>query len=115
MYPLKLHKNLTTEKWSKFPKHQQILMIANELNRLINGLNHQSQVELSECMERAIELIDLTISCQKSTLRKELLRFRDLFVENYLYNKETLKKMTTSLKPLLITLLFLDSTSAKTI
>lgn len=115
MYQLKLHKNLTLEKWSKFAKHQQILMIANELSRLLSGLNKQTYAELTECMERAIELIDLTINSQKAHLRKELLRFRDLFAINYLYDKESLKKARPQIELLLHTLLFLDSTSAKTI
>ncbi|MBI4235487.1 hypothetical protein HY604_04275 [Candidatus Peregrinibacteria bacterium] len=115
MYKLKLHKNLTLEKWSKFKKHQQILMIANEINRLLNGLDKQTLAELTECMERAIELIDLTINSHEKNLRKELLRFRDLFAINYLHDRESLKKARPQIAILLHTLLFLDSKSAKTV
>ena len=36
MYPLKLHKTLTPEKWHKFGDARQILMIACEINRALS-------------------------------------------------------------------------------
>lgn len=85
MYPLILHKNLTAEKWANFTTAQQILMIANEVNRLSNGIKSKQNIKtLRDCMERAFELIDLTISYSKKNLRKELLRWRDLFAQNYI-------------------------------
>lgn len=87
MYALKLHKTLTSEKWSKYSRDQQVLMIANEMNRLISGTkNGLEQAALIECMERLFELTDLTIDSQKGNLRKELLRWREIFAENYLLN-----------------------------
>lgn len=90
MYPLVLHKNLTPEKWSKFRKSQQILMIGNELNRAINLKNKK---DISSCLERALELIDLTVECQKGNFRKELLRFREILGESYLNLKTDLEKL----------------------
>lgn len=108
MYALKLHKNLTVEKWSKYTRDQQVLMIANEMNRLINGLKDGlEQVALIECMERLFELLDLTIDLQKGNLRKELLRWREVFAENYLLDSDRLAKQKNNLEQLYKVLLLI--------
>ena len=38
MYKQICHKNMTTEKWFAYPRFQQLLMIANELNRAQHAL-----------------------------------------------------------------------------
>lgn len=38
MYPLVYQKGMTPEKWHGYPRYQQILSIANELNRAQNAL-----------------------------------------------------------------------------
>lgn len=102
MYQLKLHKNLTTEKWSVNPFYKKILMIGNEVNRLKNAIqNKQAEDEILSCVERALELTDLTISCEtrKSFLR-ELLRWRELFGAYYLtknIEREKLENLYSSL------------------
>jgi hypothetical protein len=79
MYPLKLHKNLTPEKWAGYSKGQQILMIANELNRAQNWLEKQQYDEVNHCYERAFELTDLTVEDAKwAGGTRELLRFREI-------------------------------------
>ena len=79
MYPLVYHKKLTIEKWSKYSKGQQILMIANELNRAGNRINNGTTDEVNLCYERAMELTDLTSSDRKwkNPALKELRRFRE--------------------------------------
>lgn len=99
MYPLVLHKNLTPEKWSEFGTTKQILMIGNEINRAINL---KDEKDIKDCLERAFELTDLTIECQKGNLRKELLRWREALGEAYLNIK-------TDLKLLLDVLITLDA------
>ena len=87
MYPLLLHPSLTTEKWSGYSLDQQLLMIGNEINRLINGIKAgQNESERRSTIERAFELTDLTISCQKGSLQKELLLWRDVLATLYLLN-----------------------------
>jgi len=99
---LKLHKTLTKEKWELKPFFQRILMIGNEVNRLKNAIeNKKSQEEILSCVERGLELADITISCEKNrNIRKELLRWREFFGEYYLpenENKEKIKNLYTSL------------------
>ena len=99
MYELKLHKNLTLEKWAKFSKTQQILMIANELNRLLNCIDANLSYEaLREGMERMFELIDLTITTNSGGFKKEFLRWRESFWEFYLLDEREFKKSTDQIK-----------------
>ncbi len=85
MYPLVYHKTLTTEKWNSYPRFQQILMIANEMNRAQNALLKNDTQNAIHAWERAFELTDLTIN-DSSNVRylKELLRFRELSGELFL-------------------------------
>ncbi|MEJ2053504.1 MAG: hypothetical protein P8X42_06250 [Calditrichaceae bacterium] len=85
MYPLVHHKNLSIEKWSRYTKGQQILMIGNELNRAKNLLEKNMMPEVKNCYERAMELTDLISGDQKWRGRlKELRRFREVLSELYL-------------------------------
>jgi hypothetical protein len=111
MYPLVLHPSLSVEKWATYSKGRQILMIGNEMNRFLNGLDQgQSCEELARTVERLFELTDLTIAVQSGSLRKELLRFRDLMAEEYvgLLNGREAKNM----QPLFKELMFLSAESA---
>ena len=105
MYTLKLHKNLTKERWQTFGETKQLLMIANELNRAKNWIKKKDIEETMSAYERAFELLDLTISITTDANRlKELLRFRE-FLGFYYQCKE--KKIDFADK-LLRTLLSLD-------
>lgn len=109
MYELKLHKSLTLEKWQKYPKERQMAMIANEINRLINTIESiQSTEVINETFERSFELIDLTIESQKKFLRKELLRWRCVFADFYLMNKDNLINSISELKKIFKVLLLLN-------
>lgn len=110
MYQLRLHKTLTPEKWMRYQTHQQLLMIGNEIKRLSNGLKEQQNLQiLRECIERCIELIDLTISCQHGSLQKELLRFRDMLTHLYIVDEQNLMKLKNYVENLYIILLQLNS------
>jgi hypothetical protein len=89
MYPLKLHKNLTPEKWAGYSKGQQILMIANELNRAKNWIKKNQWDETNHCYERAFELIDLTLEDLKwKTGVRELLRCREVLGALYMQQQK---------------------------
>ena len=78
------HSNLSEERWSGFGLDQQILMIANEMNRASSLLRSGDIVRTKSCYERVLQLTDLTVGVQtKSTLRRELLRWRDLIAQLY--------------------------------
>ena len=88
MYPLLYHKKLTIEKWSKYSAGQQILMIANELNRAKNRIANGTIDDVNLCYERAMELTDMTSSDKKwkKPGLKELRRFREVL--GWLYTSE---------------------------
>jgi len=79
------HAALTGERWSQFTLDQQILMIGNEMNRASKLLEPGERERLRNCYERALRLLDLTVAVNsKSTLRRELLRWRDLIAALYI-------------------------------
>ena len=81
----RLHANLSLEKWCSYSQGQQILMIANELNRAANWIEKDQNLESNMCYERAFELIDLTVEDAKWRGRlRELLRLREILAELYL-------------------------------
>ncbi len=82
---LKQHKNLTEEKWRKFPFYKQILMIGTELKRADSAYKINNIEEVRECYERALELIFLTIEVLEDKRKlKELLRFKECLQKLYL-------------------------------
>lgn len=79
------HASLSPERWSAFSLDQQILMIGNEMNRGMRLLRPEDRASLGLTYERVLRLVDLTVEVQsRSTLRRELLRWRDLIAELYL-------------------------------
>ncbi|HYR51432.1 MAG TPA: hypothetical protein VET83_02330 [Candidatus Dormibacteraeota bacterium] len=73
------HAGLTLERWSSFTLDQQILMIGNEMNRAGKLTKPDDQERRASAYERALYLTDLTIDAhRRPTLRRELLRWRDL-------------------------------------
>jgi hypothetical protein len=65
----------------------QILMIANELNRAGHWMERGDVENVCQCYERAFELTDLTLDDPKwAGKTKELFRFRELTTELYVQN-----------------------------
>ncbi len=111
MYRLKHHKNLAS-RWHKFPRHKQLLMIANELNRAKNLMKRGDCDEVLMAFERAFELLDLLIdTTQARLMRYELLRFREVLAQSYLDRGGN----SALLNKLISILLSLDKESYKTI
>lgn len=80
------HKNLTLERWQTFAYKNQILMIATEILRAKKCLTTNRQSDLKPTLERAFELIDLTIEDQKSKPKLlDLLHFREALAHFYIY------------------------------
>jgi hypothetical protein len=78
------HASLSPDRWSTFSLDQQILMIGNEMNRAARLLRPADRASLALAYERVLRLVDLTVEVQaRPTLRRELLRWRDLIAELY--------------------------------
>ncbi len=102
MYTMKWHRELTIEKWREFGTSKQILMIANELNRAANFAQRNDEAETTNALERAFELLDLTVSIgiRKNMLR-ELLRFREILSLQYISKTRSAEDIGSSQKVLL--------------
>ncbi len=79
------HASLTPERWARFGRDQQLLMIANEMNRAGKLFAPGDEAPLRNCYERVLRLTDLTTEAQPGyALRRELLRWRELAAQQYL-------------------------------
>jgi hypothetical protein len=79
------HASLTAERWARFDLDQQILMIANEMNRASSLLAAENRPSLQRTYERVLRLVDLTVATRsRRGLRRELLRWRDLVAALYI-------------------------------
>ena len=104
MYPIVYQKGMTAEKWCSYPRFQQLLFIANELNRAQNLLIKADFGGAEHAWERAFELTDLTLEGDLSRgLQKELLRFRELLGEIFITHD------TLDHKKLIAALIMLDA------
>jgi len=78
------HSSLTPERWRTFDLDQQILMIANEMNRTGRFVERAEVEPVRRGYVRVLRLTDLTVACHRRTaLWRELLRWRDLVAEMY--------------------------------
>ncbi len=73
------HASLSPERWAGFSRGQQLLMIANEMNRASSLTDAADLARFRRCYERVLRLVDLTVEVNASSaLRRELLRWREL-------------------------------------
>jgi hypothetical protein len=79
------HAALTPDRWGRFDLDQQILMIGNEMQRASSLMREEDADTRRRCYERVLRLVDLTVELhEKATLRRELLRWRDLIASLYI-------------------------------
>src|SRR3989442_570722 len=78
------HAGLSPERWAAFSLDQQVLMIANEMNRAAKLMAPADRERLRSAYERILQLADLTVQVAgRAALRRELLRWRDLVAGLY--------------------------------
>lgn len=96
------HASLTLERWREFTLDQQILMIANELNRVSKLLGPGNEARRKSGYERALALTDLTVGANAGWgLRRELLRWRDLIAVLYVETATSQAAHASALRALL--------------
>lgn len=108
----KFHPNLTSKKWQALSQEKQILNIAAEFSRAKNWLAKKQINEFLNCLNRAFELIDLSIN-DPSWRNKlnELLRLREILAKFYWQKNKNIKEFIKIFKALL----FLNKVSAQVI
>ena len=103
------HKSLQ-KRFHGFPVHQQLLMVANELNRAQNLINDPQ--EYKNCLERALELMDLFLADKSGSLLRETLRLRDIIAKSYIGEPDevaTIKNILLQMNPTAWTMLLKHS------
>ncbi|HLQ66347.1 MAG TPA: hypothetical protein VK123_03845 [Candidatus Limnocylindrales bacterium] len=96
------HSTLTAERWDSFTLEQQILMIANELQRAAKQMGPGDGDRRRGAYARALTLTDLTASgAVRPNFRRELLRWRDLLASLYLGDDGGMEENAAVLRHLL--------------
>lgn len=79
------HGGLTPERWADFSRAQQLMMIANEMNRVRRLVGRGEADKAVPGYERTLRLTDLTIAANpRRGFLKEILRWRELVAQLYL-------------------------------
>jgi hypothetical protein len=96
------HAGLGPERWATFPLDRQILMIGNELNRAGKLFAPADRERLRDSLERVLALTDLTVAVhERPTLRRELLRWRDLIGALYVASEPSVAAFRAAFRCLL--------------
>jgi hypothetical protein len=78
------HAGLTAERFARFTRAQRLMAVANEMNRASKLFGPGDEERLGRAYERVLALVDLTVELSETrSLRRELLRWRDLVAEQY--------------------------------
>jgi len=79
------HDSLDAARWRSFTRDQQILIIGNEMHRASRIQNPEDVASRRLAYERVLRLTDLRVEVQTGrSLRRELLRWRDLAASLYI-------------------------------
>lgn len=96
------HASLTADRWVRFSRGQQVLMISNEMNRASRLLSERDSVSRRLAYERVLRLVDLSVEvAQSASLRREFLRWRDLIGVLYIAKKASPEAHFAALRILL--------------
>jgi hypothetical protein len=96
------HSLLTAERWSKFDLGNQLLQIGAEMHRATRFVRTGRLDYARSGYERVLRLVDLTVEVQTgSSLRRELLRWREFVAELYLSEAPSPQEHCLALKTLL--------------
>ena len=84
-----LHKDLTRERWEQMPFVEQMANIGSEVERALNWRKKQNVEYARKAFERALDLIDLSLSADTTLARlKELARVRETVVDHFFGTNE---------------------------
>lgn len=78
------HKELAQGRWKDLSLCEQMANIGSEVSRTIKWKEKQNPVQSQKAFERALELIDITLTANyRMTALKELCRLRENLCEEY--------------------------------
>ena len=83
------HQQLASGRWAEMPFFQQMANIGSEVQRAILWQEKKNLKYSEMALERALELLDLTIADSKNVKRlKELARLREMLVDHFRFNND---------------------------
>lgn len=83
------HRELADGKWQKFDFFCQMANVGSEVERAIKWANKGNVEYKNMALERALELLDLTIADKKNIFRlKELTRLRETLADYFVFDNE---------------------------
>lgn len=87
---MKIHKDITLERWCGFSLFFQLANVGTDVSRAISWRKKGDFVNSNDAFERAMELLDATIADPKNRgpRRKELLRVRETLKDYFLGDNE---------------------------
>ncbi len=78
------HKSLAAGGWDKLSLVEQMANIGSEVERALSWRSKKNEDYARRALERALELIDLSLGCHKSYARlKEFARMREALVDDF--------------------------------
>lgn len=81
------HKELAAGRWFTMTFYEQMANVGSEVDRAISWRNKNNQAYSQKAFERALELLDLTVSDPRNILRlKELLRVREVLADYFAFD-----------------------------
>lgn len=84
------HKQLSSGRWYELTFFEQMANIGSEIERTINWKNRNKEYSI-KAVERALELLDLTLTDNKNKNRsrlKELTRLREVLVDYFYFDNQ---------------------------
>lgn len=86
---MKIHTTLSPDHWFKFSLVQQLANVGCDVERAIQWKKKKNPEYSQKALERALELIDLTVADPKNRKRlKEILRTREALVDFFMYDNQ---------------------------
>jgi len=87
---VRIHKDLTNERWNTLSLFAQLANIGCDIERCIQWKRQGNLQDSNKAFERAMELLDLTIvdPKNKGCRLKELTRVREALKDHFVYNNE---------------------------
>jgi hypothetical protein len=81
------HREATAGRWQKMSLCEQLANIGAEVDRAISWKNKDNKKYSQNAFERALELLDLTLSdCREYPKLKELARVRELLADYFFFD-----------------------------
>ncbi|MBU0459139.1 hypothetical protein KJ652_05525 [Patescibacteria group bacterium] len=84
-----IHKDLAAGRWNQLTLAEQLGNIGSEISRVLRAKENNNEERYKNALDRALELIDLTINDPKNKHRlREICRVREVVADYFAGNNE---------------------------